>query len=416
MANLLSTESTIYRYKIVTMDLLIPEQDPISIDVSEIESFAIEKAFDTDYFPILYFGLRLSPSKYFKIIKNKTTAKFRIRLDSEKFDPKSGETSSPTMIFNDLFCIVTSDETENISEEMHRQTTETLGSESDMSFYSKVYEFYFFKEKDLLASKKVINEVISYDCMQNVVTYCLSKSGINKVLMTPINNNRMYKEIVIYPVPLIQNIQYLEEQYGFYNYGGLFFFDFDKVYFIDKQPEATAYQTMEYTMVKINIFNTNNVSSITTGSFKNDEEKNYTIHVSENSMSTNNLSTVSDQTYGNNLIVVDTKENSINPVSPNTDQLGSGTERVVLNEYSNKYTTEAAKHRKNENNFIINLKLSDVDISCLAPNKKFMFLFENSKINIARGGAYRLSHMAFTFKRIGNVFNIVGSATFKKSK
>ena len=97
-------------------------------------------------------------------------------------------------------------------------------------------------------------------------------------------------------------------------------------------------------------------------------------------------------------------------------QLGSGTERIVLDDYGNKYTTEAAKHRKNENDFIINVTLSDIDISCLTPNKKFSVLFQTSKINLIRGGDYRISHMAFTFKKIGDIFNVNGGATFKRSK
>jgi len=416
MANLLSTESTIYRYRVVTMDLLIPEEDPIQIPTAEIEGFAIEKAFDTDYFPILYFGLRLTPTKYFKIIKNKNTAKFRIRIDVEVFDPITGETSTPIMLFNDLFCLITNDETEDISEELHKQTVETVGNENDMEFYSRVYEMYFFKEKDLNISKKIINDVVTSDNMQNIVTYCLASSGASKVLMTPFNNKSTYKEVIIYPVPLIQNIKYLEEQYGFYNYGSLLFFDFDKTFLIDKRAEATAYQTMEYTSVKINIFDTINSNSISSGSYKNDEEKNYTIQVSENNIRMNTLSTINDQTIGNKLLVIDTKKNSVNSINPNVNQLGSGTERVVLDDYSNRFTSEAAKHRKIEESFIINVGLSDVDITCLTPNKKFILLFENSKINGIRGGYYRLSHMAFTFKRIGEVFNVNGGATFVKSE
>lgn len=415
MANLLSTESTIYRYRVVTMDLLLPEEDPIPISTAEIDGFAIEKDFDNDYFPILFFGVRLTPGKYFKIIKNKNIAKFRIRIDVEKFDPTSGETSSPVMLFNDLFCLISNDETQDINEELHKETIDTVGSENDMSFYSKIYELYLFKEKDLTISKKTINDVITNDNMQNIVTYCLSSAGASKVLMTPFNNTNSYREVIVYPVPLLQNIKFLEQQYGFYNYGSLFFFDFDKLYFIDKRAEVTAYQTMEYTTVKVNIFSTSNTNAVSTGSFKNDEEKNYTIQVSETNMRMNTLSTLSDQTSGNKLTVVNTKANSTSTVNPNVSQFGSGTEKVVLDDYGNKYTTSAAQYRIMEDNFIVDLTLSDLDISCLTPNKKFMLLFENSKINSSKGGSYRLARMAFTFKRIGQVFNVTGGATFKKS-
>ena len=75
------TRSYYYRYILSVCDILIPNKDTIRLNNPNILGFTIEKDFDNDYFPIFNLQLSLSQLQYYTILENKTTVRFKIRLE-----------------------------------------------------------------------------------------------------------------------------------------------------------------------------------------------------------------------------------------------------------------------------------------------------------------------------------------------
>ena len=409
-------QNTYYRYIMHPIDIIIPGEQTETVLVSHIKSFSIEKDFDNDFFPILQININLTPTLYHKIMMNKTTTRFRIRLDKYIYNSKKS-TKFKGMLFNALFAMFTDDNSVFIDEDLYKKTKEIQGKNSaQFTELRNVYTFYVFKESDVLSTKKIVNTVICDNNMENTASYLLSSAGASNVLMTPFDNSKIYKEILIPPVSILDSINYLDSQYGFYEHGKLVFFDFDITYFINKRGMCTAYKLNEYKDVIVTCYKSSNPESISMGNYKNDIEKTYVLNVSIDKLHMRTNSIIANQLEGNELISVSPETGDVNIVSPSVQQRGDKLQRMVVNNFNNIYTNKSMEYRKLENDGIIVIDIADVDIECLTPNKHFIFAFEETKIQIQRGGSYRLAYEAFDFSKEGDEFSIAGQAMFKKIK
>ena len=97
-------ETEHYKYRLPLVEVIIPGKDPIQLQSANVNSIGIEKDFDNDHFPILYLNMNIAPDLYFDILENKTTVKFRIRLESYIYD-KSNEIRNSKVVINDSFSI-----------------------------------------------------------------------------------------------------------------------------------------------------------------------------------------------------------------------------------------------------------------------------------------------------------------------
>lgn len=406
-------EAEQYKYRINLLEVVIPGKDTVSILPANINSIGIEKDFDNDHFPILYLSVNMAPDVYYDILENKTTVKFRVRLENYIYD-SSNVIRKTNVIFNDIFSIFIDDNSSFINKEIHKKSREIQGGGTMMTDYATPREFFLFKESDLINSKKVINTVISSGTMTTISTFLLSQAGINKVLMTPMDNNAVYEEVLLPPASLIQNLLYLEKHYGMYYHGLLLFFDFERAYFINKRGACTAWQSGEYKDVVIESFKTSNPNSMTLGCYKDADNKTYVVHVSRDNLAMTTSSMIDDQLSGNNVFVIDSANGGYINVKPDVQQRGSGTTKILIDNLNNYYTKTAMNYRKMENDSIITLKLQNIDMAALTPNKKFKFIFEDTAIQKTRGGIYRLCGVTYSFIKQGVEFIAQVNAVFKK--
>lgn len=409
------TATAYHRYIISSFDILIPNEDPIKVLAANINYMSIEKDFDHDHFPILYFNLNIEPKVYYQIMQNKTSVRFRIRMDKYLYE-EDESVKFKELVFNDTFVMFTDENAPFMDEELYDKTREITGDDTQITDFRESYDLFLFKEKDISGTKKVINTVVTSASMMNTVIYLLSSANINNILMTPFDNNAIYNEILLLPIAVIPNINYLEKQYGFYNYGMMLFFDFSTAYCISKRPAATAYRTNEYVDVLIVCNKSANPYSIHPGSYTDDKQKCYILNVSKDNVSMLTDTIISDQLYGNDILVVDPAQGSSNGVNPSVQQWGTASKQVVIDNYSNPYVVKSLEYRKKESDSIIQVNFSDIDIDCLVPNKHFLFSFEDTSVQKDRGGDYRISSAVFDFKKEGLEFSVTGTATFKRPK
>lgn len=402
-------KSSYYRYMITACDILIPNKDTIRLTTANILGFTIEKDFDNDFFPIFDLKLNINYSQYYTIIENKTTVKFKVKL--EKFMYKDDAVINyKETVFDTIFSIFIDDNSSFLDKELYETSVKTLGSVENRI----THDFYLFKDNDITSSKKVINRVARRAHMTDCIIYLLSTSGANNVLMSPLENNSIYDDIILPPTTVIQSLKYLEKQYGFYSHGALFFYDFDMVYFINKRAECTAYRTGEYKEVIIQIYKTLNSNAQTPGNFKDTKTKTYTLHISRGNVRMTTESMINEQTEGKNITVVDTKNNTSTTVTPNI-QSRNDTNNTIVNNFHNPYLNKMIENAKYENDNIVTLDIYDVDIGCLTPNKKFLLSFEDKSIDQKHKGNYRLNHLLITFTKNGDFFISNGVIQLKKT-
>lgn len=405
-----------YKYKITKLELIVPGKDPIELKTLNIINFSIEKDFDEDHFPILYFKLRLEPDIYYEdVVANKTDVKIRVRMDMYMYDENS-TLKATQLVFNELFAIYIDDNNKMYDKKMYELQKEIEQTDHPMSSFAEPYDFFLFKDSDLSASKGLINTVITAGNMTDISTYMLSASGSTKILMSPMNNNATHTEVILPPLSVIQRLDYLEKQYGMYDHGMMLFYDFERTYMIDKNVECTAWETGEYKDVVIEIFKTSSMHAITPGCFKDEDNKCYIIHAPKDCYTANTNSVINDQLSGNNMIVVDAGKGNVTNVKPDVQQRGSGTQKVYIDRFDNKYTKKSMEYRAIENDNIVTMNLNNIDITALTPNKRFKLVFEDTEVQKKTGGFYRLSRMVCIFEKHGEDYLMSVSTIFKGKK
>lgn len=404
-----------YRYKVESLNILFPgETEPTTVDANFVTSISIEHDYDNDYFPIINLSVNLKPKVYFKILKNKLDVKFRLRVQKFISNKDDNNFNFVTDIINDIFSVFIDENTPFIDEKLYDTTKATEGTETNLQDVNQNYTFFIFKEKDLSQTKNLINNVISEASMTDVITYIISTSGFNKVLMTKLENKNSYKQIIIPPMTLLGSLNYLEEQYGFYSTGALIFFDYDCAYIIDSSPKCSTYRIGEYKQTIFTINSSTNANRFTPGCYINDDERKFYINITPDSININNLSVVGDQIDGNNMLIINPNSGVATKNESKTIQRGTGTYKILVNRFGNEFSNNVAKIRKSETSNIVNIVISNFDVNALTPNKEFLFIFEESSLNQIHGGTYRLCSNKIEFVKKGNEFFVYAACELKK--
>jgi len=414
LANNIPNNTRTYKYTVDSMDILFPEEvEPTKINTNFITGILLEHDFDNDYFPVFKLSVSIEPKIYFKILSNKLKVRFRLRMQKYAYDGNK-DFQFKKDIVNTVFCVFMDENTPYFDETSYKESKLVERTGTTPRDLANVYSFYLFKESDLDNSKKIVNNVITNSNLTDTITYLLSTCGMKNVLMSPLQNKSIFKEILLPPLTLLNNLLYLNQQYGFYTKGALIFFDLLCMYIIESNSKCTAFIKEEYTRTVFNIKEVTNPNSFTPGSFIIEKEKENHINITPDSINIYSNSVVADQIIGNNFIIIDPKQGTVENIKPETVQRGVGTYQVLVNNYGNEYSNNDAKTRKIENNTVINVNISDFNIDAITPNKEFIFIFDNTKINSTYSGSYRLTKRIIQFKSEGNEFIMSGICEFKK--
>jgi hypothetical protein len=403
---------SIYRYNIESFDILFTNEDPVHIETNHINGIIMEKDYVNNYFPILKITLVIPPKLYFKILKNKLDVKFRFRLQKFLYD-QNEEFQFKKDIINDVFCLFMDEDTPFLEEKQYELTKQEDESTSPLELNNE-YSFYLFKEDDLLKSKKIINSIISSATMTETITYCFSIANIKKVLMSALDNKTKFEQIILPPMTLLGNLLFLEQQFGFFKTKMILFFDFDCIYLIDTSSKCKAWRDEEYKQTVFTVKEYTTPDILSTGCVNDVDEKKTYINIPPKSLSIVNLSVINDQIDGNNLMIINPNDGTVQTIVPETKQRGDGTYKIMVNNIGNEFSNNVAKSIKKENDTVINISINDYDYDSITPNKEFLFIFENQGINANLKGNYKINNATTVFIKQGNYFTIQSNCNFKK--
>ena len=211
-----------YKYAITEFYIIlngVSQQFPIE----KINGFRIENYFEDASFPIFKVNLVMEPSRYFEIIQNKDNVKFKMRIQSYYTNNDSTTKSMVRDIINDVFVIFPDDSNADYEKEQKKEA----GTDKDRGNLEKnqnPVELFLFQDKIVNGLRSLFNGVVHNANLSTTVAYLLQTAGAKKILMSPVDNDKVFDNIVLPPQSIERQLKYLNNNYGFHEYGTLFFF------------------------------------------------------------------------------------------------------------------------------------------------------------------------------------------------
>lgn len=210
--------------------------------------------------------------------------------------------------------------------------------------------------------------------------------------------------------------------YGLHSAGTILFFDYDKVYVIDKKLGATAWVNNEVTSVYLTSFpSTSDQSIMKSGFFENRVEKYWVINIVGNSISIENDAMYADQLVGGNILAIDSNTGEISQlksnitISKSSPSNGGTVNRVVIQDTGSNNTLQSAKTEIEQSQNTLNVVVENINIKALAPNKDFIFTTDNTKYQ-SYTGHYRIRNMSAIFTKESELYSCMCTATFVGGK
>ena len=193
-------KESVFRYKVSNLDLIIPGEDTIELTPDTIIEMQIDNDYDKNFFPIFRLNMNTSLKYVYKIINNLNTAQLHIRMLVQEYKDGKALSTTKSEVINKNFIIFMDDPTPELQAQLNKMTNKTTSN--DLVDAQSVVEFFLFDPIYLYNSKTPINYVLK-DCkIFDAISFMFMKCNINKVLLTPIENTEVYKQIIIPPTDL----------------------------------------------------------------------------------------------------------------------------------------------------------------------------------------------------------------------
>ena len=403
-----------YEYDIAKFDIIINGKKETSLHTAQIRQIYIEKDFDNDILPVMLVQLSINIELYYKICQNANKTKFLISIYSQKRHEENDPPTNRSLFMSGSFDPIIPDGTPFTDEEMYKDYKEsTTTGEGELTRDDFLNEFTFIlsKRSNIIASKKIINKVLTSSNMTDAVTYLLSSCGLNNVLMSTMDNHSSYSEVILLPIGLADQIRYLDNTFGFYKHGMLLFFDFDTIYLLRKCPKCTAYRKNELVDVIFHVYKMTDGKDMDKGSYITKDGKKAHIALDSESYYIDDGSETSDSFSGANTLIL----NDDSSVSSATTE-NSHSFNILTTTSHNKYAAYETKLRLKENKLTVNLGVKNFDLKLLAPNKHYKILCDDSSIAKKLQHNYRLSGYTLQFISTGDTYSVDASIQLKSSE
>lgn len=407
-----------FKYKVSTFQVLIPDKEPIEIITTAINRMVLSRLYDECIHPILEIKTLLPPKIHETIIKNKSTVNIRFRLQSEAYDIENKLIETKDLL-NGIFAIITPDETPFHDKPLYEETNKNNGGNGtgddkmvfNIADYTVEYDLSLWVESDLYAMRDTVNAVYNNCTMSTAMGNIFAQSGVNKILISPLDNQNSYGQVIIPPMNLMNVPKYLEQTYGTYYCGTEMFYDYRCLYLLNKNGICDAYEQGEYKRTNFSIFDPTKSKMASVGTFESPEDKEYHMFVEPTHIDVKTPGHATDQVTGNNVVIVDPKNNETTEVMGAGNQRGKGNAKVITDKFGNEYNKSVILSNINENNLHLNCLIYDYNDFALTPNKEFVFNFTD-KEKAQYSGFYRIISSNTTFTKKGESYEITGVHEF----
>lgn len=384
---------------------------------AQIVGIFLEKNFDRDHLPILMVDLALS-----KLDENKIDSDtiFHVRIDQFYLENNDNnkEKRSKRIYLDEKFKRLDPKITIDTSEKIEKKSRKADNlSENDLSINDLTSKrtYVLVKKSDLELTKKIINSVLSNVDQESIVKYTLLKGRCtNKVLMSNFTNKNNHNQIILLPMPLLQQLLYLESEYGWHKEGTCIFLDFDTFYIIRMNGKPTAWRKNEITSVCFCISDVTSEDNVSSGIIQ--QSNMLYVNIGTDQYRLVDANEIEDQISGSNVLLFNTSTGLSEDINSGTKGLdGTGAYSTKMYHGHNPYTKKQFVIRKKENQHIWEITCTNGDISFFTPNKQFTFLSDVASINKELKGNYRISSIKTNFIKNGNYFDTISTIYVKRT-
>lgn len=394
---------SLIKYKIKTFQLIVGTKK-INITPEEIIKFTIVNDYENYYFPYFEIELNVSNTVYRTMAKNPTKIKASINLYKVKmkdtYHISDDSTNTNKKCLSGIFRVFLDDSTPDFSETEEKEISKKGDKYGQITTLKLLlYPNLYYGKYDL-----VVNGVFKNVSLADMVCYILTKTKINKVLLSPPSNYKKYSQFILPPLPTNEQISRLCGTYALHSKGSMVYFDLDRAYIIDKVPRCTAYAKNEYKISYVFFF-TEAKGAVSTGGCGSITKSKVNI-LNATNIAINNNREIVKKSVGKNIVSIDsggkiTKSNG----------KSSKVTRVVVNDEGNS-TVKSIKNNIKESKNMITANFVDVDINMITPNKQFIMSIDGAKYK-KYNGKYRLTKAVHSFSKDGDYFQVSTICEFR---
>lgn len=398
-----------YQYEyLMECTISIPGEEDYHLTDLQLEGLYLEKDFDNDHLPVMLLDVNIPAH-----IDDKIGDDALVTLNVTSYIK---DTQNPDMvmdkqkIISGVFSILEPDGTPDQEYKLRQMLRELSGSDDeDVMLEDTAYKATYIlinKEMSTLA-RTIVNNVMTNVDLVTAYAYLLSSVNAKNVLLSNFDNVDVIPELLLLPIPLLNELTYLSNYYGLHKEGTQIFLDLDTLYINRMNGKCTCWRENEIKNVTFFIGDIMQPDNTASGCVQTEDT--IYVNVDRSSYTITDGKLAMDQLSGRNVMVYDEST-----MMTSTVDTGGEFETMQSTYGHNKYLDTQIAARKKEDEKVVHLMLSYIDVSWMTPNKQYRIITDDTVVMDDVAGDYRLSMMNTTFIREGGHFLTVTMVELKR--
>ena len=148
---------------------------------------------------------------------------------------------------------------------------------------------------------------------------------------------------------------------------------------------------------------------------KKQREDNTNYLVADNkSVSNRNDSITNDVLKGNDVVYIDSLSGDVTQTSSGAISLQENSVKIEVNKTENSWIGDTYAAQSSINSVVIELRMNNIDMDLLEPNKKFNIIYEDTELMNKYSGEYVLSYVDHELMKEGDYLAIGTRVMLKK--
>lgn len=424
MGNIISDADTcqLWRYQPVTIEFFVNGVGTIDIPKERFKTIAMIDNFEENQFPVFRCTLVIESSKYYAILQNKNSAKLHLRIDKYFMKIDNSDKSLNRRFIDDTFDLIMddadSDKYQGLKQSQNSTdfTSVNQNDSNNLKYTDSTVEFFLFKADYVNGMKTKVNAILEKATVADAIAYIFSKANVKNILMSPPDNTKKKKTLIIPPLDCMNALKFIDSYYGIYKRGSLIYFGLDRGYVLSYKGDCTAFEPDENKVVTIIVPQSKSGHYDGSCGLKKAEDPNNDYILAEYSSLSVRNDSISNNVIGTNTVkVVDSYTGESETSDSNAVTKGDSTEGTIENKTENEFLTDMYQAQIDSTSLVIDLRLENFDVSCMKPNRKFNIIFEDSNMTKKYQGIYQLTCLNTTFIDDSADLGVSVIARFKKT-
>lgn len=412
----------IWMYHVASIKLITSDGEITDLPPIRLKQMQMLEDYHSFVLPIFKVVMILEPSLYYKILKNKDTCKIYLRIDKYFRKPNGKEKSMYHNFLDDTFDLVLDDSTDDLLFSQKADINKnnysylTQSDRGDLQDVANEIEFFLFKTRSLEGIKSNnVNVILKKATIADAIAYLVTKAHINNVLFAQPDNIEEYDIILIPPLPVLQAFKHLDLYYGLYKTGSILYFGIKYTYIIPFNGRCVAYTPDENRRVTMVIAKTSDIyhTNILGELAKSDESNTYVLG-DYKTLNARNESITNNYVIGNDVDMMDAYTGISTVASSNATAKTKNFTKLLENKTENKFIASMYTAQARSGSSVISVMLQNIDVECIAPNKEYQVLFEDSSFSDKYKGRYMISRATHTFMNTGDDFTVDTTCEFRR--